>query len=178
MPSATYELIETKTVTTPLTTLSFTDIPATFNDLKVVISVRNSVSNGYTLNLRLNINSSTGAYPYWMIYSSFSTSVNYGNPQSNNYLETQAVPGGAADQYIFSNKEIYIPDYSTSGNNKCLNIYSASTALESTDYRYQWNTAGSSSAVTAPITRLDFLASDSGNLTTGSEIRLYGIKNS
>jgi hypothetical protein len=166
--AVTHKLIETVTVGSGgAANITFTSIPQTYTDLKVVYSLRQTNSsvvldiqfNGLSTNLssRLLVGSGSAASSV----TSASTIRAYGtNPSDYTAL-------------IFSNLEVYIPNYSGSTNKSV-----------SMDYVTENNgtggfvgfTAGLWNA-TAAITQIALIASG-GNLVQYSSASLYGIKNS
>jgi len=151
--------------------VSFSSIPDTYTDLFIKASVRTNRPNpNDALSIKLN-GSTTG-------YASKSLTYDNGGIASYNNLFNAGyvinTDGDSLTANIFSNQEVYIPNY-TSSNNKCI---SSNTATENNgqDARVEimTNFWSNSSAVTS-IT----LDSYTGNtLLQHSTFTLYGIKNS
>jgi hypothetical protein len=149
--------------------VTFQNIPQTYTDLKIVISARGAYSN-FTDILPLAINgnynlSVTQIQQYNTIGSSFRS------PSSASYGTYVREPAGTATTSTFSNTEIYIPNYASSGfksftmdvtseNNHasdCFNLLSAGLYPHST-----------------PIKSFTFLISN-GGIVQNSTFTVYGI---
>jgi len=164
----TFVKIQTVTVGTAVATIDFTSIPQTYTDLKIVISARGSVA-ALIENVLISFNSTT-------------TDFTARNLESNGVTVTSstAVPryagifnGSTSTASIFSNSEIYIPNY-TSANYKS---FSTDAVIE--------NNAASSGLLfvanlwsnTAAITSVT-LTAGSGTFSQYTSATLYGIKSS
>ena len=171
----TYSAIQTFTLSSTASLITFSNIPQNYTDLKLVSSVR-----GDTTNSDIGV---TGAQTHYLRINN-----NTGNYHSSRYLYgngASAASSSAGPETIwrapgstnasdtantFSSSEIYIPNY-TSSNYKSAsfdmvtenNGTTALTFLSAFLY-----------SVAEPITRLDILAS-SGNFVAGSTFTLYGI---
>jgi len=148
--------------------IDFTSIPATYTDLKFVLSLRSTAAVN-AIEVILNFNSNTTGFTAKQIYgegvNALSTS-----PTTRTGGFTIGTSGTAS---VFSNTELYIPNY-TSANYKS---YSVDTVMEN-------NIIGAYSALiaglwsnTSAITSIGFSPS-SGNFAQYSSATLYGIKSS
>ena len=152
-------------------TISFTNIPQTYTDLCVKVSVRSTYASTYYDNMLLTFNGSSSGY-------SFARGIGIGNgistdgpfaTQGNIYIGE--VPAVTATTSTFSNNEIYLPNYS--GNTpKQVNV---DKTLENTSTTYilgmvvgLWNN-------TSPINSIN-LSLASGSFAQFSEVTLYGVK--
>jgi len=165
----TFTLIASSTVGSGgAATISFTSIPATYTDLKVVVSARTSVTvgaNGYYYDVTFNGTSANRSGRYLEGTGSAANSGTF----------TLYGVSDASDQTAstFSNGEFYIPNYA-SANYK-------STSSDSV----QENNATASRAVlvaglwsdVAAITSVTFTPAG-GSFVQYSTAYLYGIKNS
>jgi len=166
----TYTLIEAKTLGSTTATVTFSSIPQTFTDLKLVYSARSTTTgtqefikadfNGNTSNYTLKTlqgdgyGSSSGSYSYsWIGYS----------------------VGGGSTSNTFSNGDIYIPNYTNS------NIYKASSVdcvTERNDRNTQMWLASNLWSNTSAITSIVLTIDGGQNFVAGTNFYLYGIKNS
>jgi hypothetical protein len=171
MPN-TYELIEAKTLTTSTASITFSSIPATFTDLKVVTSLRsNYAANGSGASMRFN-SSSTG-YSYKQIYG-FSGGA--GSVSSTSTTEIgYNVNSASSTSNTFTSTEFYIPNYASS-NSKPVSVEGAfemnsSTGWQLDMFAYLWSNS-------AAITTISITENNSSSFISGSTFYLYGIKNS
>jgi hypothetical protein len=166
----TYTLIEAKTLGSSTASISFTSIPQTYTDLKLLISARASADMTYAI----GFNSSTSNYSGRSLRGSGSavagyltTAYSYGSTAIGlGYINSVAS--------TFTNCEIYISNY-TSSNNKSLSMDNVQEQNVS-DPVYANLTAGLWSD-SAAITSIQ-IKPESGTLETNSTFYLYGISNS
>ena len=125
------QLISAQTLSSAATGVTFSSIPQTFTDLKVVCSVRNVNTNSYYLYIYLNGSGGTYNYKFLRgtggtITSGSDTGVSYGQSLGN-YGSTTANAFGSA--------EFYIPNYS--GSNQ--KFFSVDYFLNNLEYKIQQN---------------------------------------
>ena len=154
--------------------ITFSSIPQTYNDLKLIFSLREAASNGV---VKVTFNGSTTGYSAKQLVGAGGSGVS----SNNNYTgggtfwgaEGTSVISGFTDS-TFSNCEIYIPNY-TSSNNKSI---SADSVIENNaSVSYVSLSAGlwSNSAAITSITIVQYTGN---NFVQYSTATLYGIKNS
>jgi hypothetical protein len=163
--ASTFYLIEAKTSTS--TSLTFSSIPSTYTDLKLIISVRNNDVDAFD-GLYLSFNSSTSNFTGRYLEGTGS-----GGQTSGSIARFVGVMNGAAStSNVFSSADIYISNYasslpksfgieSVSENNATLSFTELQAGL--------WNDTTAINSVT--------LAFTSGPFISGSTFYLYGIKN-
>jgi hypothetical protein len=164
----TYVAIATTTVGSGgAASIDFTSIPATYTDLRVVYSLRNSTETSGTLYVKFN-NSTT----------SFSFRHVYGNGASASSVSGSVGEAGVTNPSdftasTFSNGSIYIPNYAGSTNKSysvdSVNENNSTTAI-SLLLAGLWSNTSAINQVT--------LYPTSGNFAQYSTATLYGIKNS
>jgi hypothetical protein len=169
--AGTYKLISSNTLTTSATSVTFSSIPATYTDLLIKISARNSGAATQDTITITTINGSTGFSNNWIRGSGSSIT------SLRNLVGTSAyvgqIPGAGGTSNTFDNTEIYIPSYTVSQNKPFSTFSAQENNLTAT---YMGATAGLWSN-TAAITSITFDANGQ-NFVTGSSFFLYGIKNS
>lgn len=171
----TYELIEAQTLGSPASSVTFSSIPGTYTDIRIFISARGTASYTNT-NLKMqvgNVTVSTSGYSERMVYTSNGTSAASYNQSAQAQSELQYFPLATSTANIFSNNDIYIPNY-TGSNAKSFSIDSvsednATAAVLAMDAGLSSNTSAINIITFTPNT---------GNFATGSSFYLYGIKNS
>tara|TARA_R110000823_G_scaffold70747_1_gene163119 strand:+ start:86 stop:583 length:498 start_codon:yes stop_codon:yes gene_type:complete len=163
----TYNLIETATVGSGgAASIVFSSIPATYTDLKIVASLRNTSTGSQTL---LSFNGSTASFT-----GKYLLGVGSGTPSSGSlarYTGPMSLASFTAN--VFGNSEIYIPNYLSSSYKS----FSADTVTENNSTTaYMALTAGLWSVASA-ITSVT-LTPDNFNFAEFSSASLYGISNS
>jgi len=169
----TYTLIEAKTLTTTTTSVTFSAIPQTYTDLKVVVSTRGSDSS--PAGLLVTFNGTTTTYSHRYLLGDGASAASGTNAYS---IGSASIYAGTSDgssntASTFSSHDIYIPNY-TSSNYKSVSLDSVSENNATTAYPVL--TAGLWSTVSA-ITSIS-LSFNSGNFVQYSTFYLYGISNS
>ena len=160
----TYTLIEAKTLGSAVASVTFSSIPQTYTDLKLVISPR---SNRIVADdMKLQFNSNTTGYTAKRLYG------NGAGTGSDSALHLN-INGADSTSNTFSNVEYYIPNY-TSSNYKSWSGDAVSENNGTEAYAefgaYLWSN-------TAAITSISVITVN-GDLISGSTFYLYGIKNS
>jgi hypothetical protein len=165
----TYTIIDKATVGSGGTSsVTFSSIPQTFTDLKIVASARSVYSDAFDV-LRVYFNGSDTNGNFIEIYG-YNSATGYGSASQQ---RLGYISGNTATSNTFGSSELYIPNY-TSSNFKSSSADSASennSALAVTSITT--NLWSSTSAITS-IT----LFAGAGNLMQHSSFYLYGIKNS
>jgi hypothetical protein len=166
--ATTYEIIDKATVGSGGTaSVSFTSIPGTYTDLKVVASYRGSTAQVYEVSyLRFNGVSANLNHRSLEGDGSSASSIN------NAFIYFGAGNGATSTSDTFSNIEAYIPNY-TSSNQKSVSL--DSVGENNATLAYMQLTAGLW-ADTAAITSVQIVAT--ATFVEHSTFYLYGIKSS
>lgn len=110
----TFELISAVTVGSGgASTIEFTSIPSTFTDLCLKWSSRAASGSNVLDNMEVTFNASTTGYTQKLLYTTNGTSAASGSQTGYNW---QYANGGGSTASVFSNGEIYIPNYAGSSN--------------------------------------------------------------
>jgi len=155
--------------------VNFTSIPATYDNLVIIISARLVGSSGW-LAMFYNGNNSSG-YTNTAINGSGSTvtsSRNTGTGGQDSLYSRSATLSGYTSN-TFSNSEIFIPQYRASQLKTSSTFAVAENNSATVNYVYA--DAGLSQQTSA-ITSIGFMDSDNNGILAGSSFYLYGIKNS
>lgn len=159
----------TVTVSTAVATISFTSIPATYTDLKLVLSARSDYS-GQSDEAYLKLNgSSASIYSWRMVYGTVGTAASASDSAEGYGIAGIQIDAATSTANVFANGEIYIPNYASADYKSVLmehcteNNGSANLKL----------IAGLWSS-TAAITSLS-LSGQLGNFVQYSTASLYGI---
>ena len=164
----TFELIASTTLASAAANIDFTSIPATFTDLCVVLSTRNSGTN---LNNSIGINGSTSNFSLRVLGGDGSST--YSASRSDNLNAFLSTESGNTSN-TFASTTFYFPNYAGSSNKS----YSVDNVTENNaSGAYAQLLAGLWSN-TAAINRITFYAGNgSSNFVTNSTAYLYGVKN-
>lgn len=170
-----YDLIKKTTASTTSSSLSFTNIPQTYKDLKIFVSARGDYSaTRNTLAIAFNSDTNTANYKgYEWFYEDGTFSGEFNNLTSAS-RNLGAMPGANGDANQFSATEIIIPNYANSTNYKVAYTSIASPRNSSPGYSY-WD-RGTTWLSNSAINSITFTNNSSGNLVTNSTIWLYGLK--
>ncbi|CAB4147055.1 hypothetical protein UFOVP696_4 [uncultured Caudovirales phage] len=151
-------------------TIDFTSIPQTFTDLVLKISVRSTRNFGWD-GLRLRFNGSSTGYSDLSLAGNGATAFAFVNPFTG-YIFVGDVNDAATTSNVFSNTEIYIPNYASS-NNKSLSVYSVeennATTAQLDLVAGLWSNSSATTSLAITV--------NAGNFVQHSTATLYGIKN-
>lgn len=162
---ANMKLIEAKTAS-GVSSITFTSIPQTYTDLKILVSSRSNNASTYNaVSITLNSTSTGGSIELYSIGSAVGSGTN-GQPY------TVYTNGTTTTASTFSNGEIYIPNY-TSANRKVLASESV-IANNATSTLQDIHTTLHD--LTSAITSITLTAA-AGNFVSGTTFYLYGISN-
>ena len=164
----TYTLIEAKTLGSSTASITFSSIPQTYTDLKLVASTRNNNADTDN-NGTISFNSSTSSRSAIFVYGTGSSALSGTDTGGFTWGEV----GNNATSNTFSNFEIYIPNY-TSSNYKS---YSNDGVTEQNATRSVQMLVAGLWSNTAAITSIT-LTPQSYSYLASSTFYLYGIKNS
>jgi hypothetical protein len=159
----TMTLIETKTLGAAAASLEFTSIPQDGTDLLIKASLRHDGSNATGIYISFNGN----ILNFSAIY------INALSPNTPTSAPLARYIGSSTDDVtanVFSSTEIYIPNYSGSGNKS----YSTENVTENNAVGAYQNLVAGLWSNTSPITSFS-LATTSNNWRAGSTISLYKI---
>ena len=181
MAANTYSLIASQTLATTATSITFSGIPSTYDDLVLRCSMRGdrAVVNGFDLSLKFNGDATTTLYSEISLYNNTMSS----GVLTSTYTINAAFSGqktiinnstSLADTYTIM--EMYFPKYNATGNKPFYitsiqenNVFTNSNVVHSTEACNYGGTSGISSFI---------LSNTLANFTATSSFHLYGIKNS
>jgi hypothetical protein len=168
----TYGLIEAKTLSATAASVTFSSIPQTYTDLVLSISPRSTNSSTIGgINITLSGNTSN-IYRYTRIYGEGSGgTVTRSYSSAGQPMTVHWVNGGTSTASIFSNCELYIPNYTGTVAKpmswKAVQEDNAGTAYITQHALF----ADLTSAVTS------ILLADNSGFDVGTTFYLYGISN-
>jgi hypothetical protein len=170
----TYTLIEAKALTTTTTDITFTSIPQTYTDLKLVYSARsnaNTGSEGYDSVFYFNGAQSNRTSKVLRGDGSIASSNTIDEAATFRLL--RAIEPNNYTGSVFSNVEIYVPNY-TNSNYKSFNV---DAVVENNDTITGMSLIAGLWSSTAAITSIT-VGAINGSLVAYSTFYLYGISNS
>lgn len=160
--------ISSTTLSSSQSAVTFSNIPKTYSDLKVVISARNANNNYGGYQVRLN-GLTTGSHRYLRAYNG--TSLQTGTVSS--MVDVAVLPISSDSANVFSTDTLYIPDY-TSAHDKVFYLDSTRD-ITTVDSVVRMVTGYQTSTI--PVTSL-VITLDTDLFAAQSTFTLYGIKNS
>jgi hypothetical protein len=168
----TYTLIEAKTLSSSIGDVTFTSIPQTYTDLKIVASPRTDRGAGADW-FGVTFNGSTSGYSSkWLEGNGSGTPGSFSGPTTYGYVGV--INGSTSTSSTFSNVEIYIPNYTISQYKS----YSVDSVQETNATGATMELGAGLWSNTAAITYMNFFPTNSALFVSGSTFYLYGIKNS
>lgn len=168
MPLQLYK-IASNDLTTTASTVTFSNIPQGYTDLKIAVSARNTLTGGGNWSdFLIKYNSATTTYTQRYVFGNGSTASSGTGGYSAGYGGN--IPTADTTANTFGNIEIYIPNYRSS-NQKSFSFDSvtennATSAIAMLGASL-WNG-------TSAITSIE-LSSANGSLVANSTFTLYGI---
>lgn len=166
----TYVLIEGKTLSSAVASVTFTSIPQTYTDLQLVLSTRATQNVGREL-LRVYPNGSTTSNNRITLFGYDTAGADRG-VDTDKYIGWQS--GNSTTANTFSSASLYFPSY-TSGNYK---LYSAdATAENNSSSSWIMNISNTVWSNNSAITSIE-IACETSTFAVNSTFYLYGIKNS
>jgi hypothetical protein len=162
--TSTYEKIQTQTLSSAQSSITFTSIPNTYTDLVMICALK---SSGVTYN-SITFNNDTGTNYSRIGLSGNGSSMAADSRSSRNFFEPEL--GGAE----INNDNNYV------GRIQVMN-YSNSTTYKTTIARTNDASSGVDAVIgtwrsTSPITTITFTTSNAATYSVGSVITIYGIK--
>ena len=155
-------------------TIDFTSIPSTYNNLCLKFSIRDSRSSAGPGYLHLKFNDSTSGYSSKFVYTSTDDGSIGNSSRTDDYISF-AINTNFSTSSAFGNGELYIPNY-TSANTKSVCADSVSETNSSYNAAVR-NFTSFFWANSAAITKIS-LYGDASPFLQYSTAYLYGIKNS
>jgi hypothetical protein len=166
--AVTYKLIDKSILGSTTASVTFSSIPSTFTDLKIIISARGTTSSN-TESLRILPNGSTTSLSVRQIQGTGSGTYS----ATDTYWYVGEMPAATALTSTFGSSEITIPNYLSSNYKSAIsdNTQENNTTTAYTNINtFLWsNTAAITSFTIQP---------NSNSFAAGSSFYLYGIKNS
>jgi hypothetical protein len=158
MPTPTYTPLATVTLTSSASSVTFSNIPATYRDLILVFNGTTAASAG----VGSRYNGDTGNnYSAVRMTGSSAGAISDSFSSLSRIVETA---GNTSERTVFISQ---IMDYSATDKHKTV-ITRSSIASNVTGIASRW-------ANTAAITTIQVFATDSSTLTSGSTFSLYGV---
>ena len=163
----TFTKIQVTTLGSAQASFDFQNIPATYTDLVLKLSVRSTGATNWA-NIGINGGSPTATNLVHLL--NFSGTI---IGQAYDYFRSPA-NGTAASTDTFSNGEIYLTNYAGTSNNKTMIGDGVQTSNNAGDIEIQL--AGFRWPFTAAINRLTITCDSTSNFAANSSASLYGIK--
>ena len=177
-----WDVIDEAKLTSAALSVDFQNIPATYKDLCVIASVRDSHNTTSTGQLILQINANAANnYPWGRFYYNSGSSGAGGGGGGTTTQKIGVMAKGGDATGLFSPMYFYLPNYADSSHYKHYSSWSGHQGAVNTNNYTMTEMRWGSWKQTAAITRLKFWSDqyvNNHNLVTGSWITLYGINDS
>jgi hypothetical protein len=171
---ATFEFITSTTLSTTAASVTFSSLPATYDDLVLLFSARGS-GVAATSSVGVRFNDSLTTYGYTRLLTGSATNNGSTRVSSGNVAASSILTSGGSTSDVFSNGEIYIPNY----NDVAYKIASTSMQAENISNDGFPLVAAISKSTSAALTSLIVLETgSSSDFASGSSFYLYGVRNS
>lgn len=169
--ATTYKLIASASATSNVSSLDFSDIPATYTDLELLLSVRYSGAD--TDAVLINLNGGSSTYNALVLRGTGSAVQSFTFSAGGAGGSTTGSSGSSQTVNTFTNTSIYFANY-TGSNYKVLATDFAQEANVANNftgfYANRWTLTSAISSIS--------IAPGSGTWVQYSSAYLYGIKNS
>jgi hypothetical protein len=174
MAANTYTLINSNVLSSSAASVTFSSIPTTYRDLvlKTTIRLDNTASN---VNMGFNTDSGLTRWNTTYIRGNGSTVVTTTTGSGSNEAYVINANISTSDTSMFSNDEIYIPDYSISSLKQ---TYTFSARDNNTTGGGLLTVTSAYYSTATIVSTLKLLPNGGVNFAAGSSFYLYGIKNS
>lgn len=170
--STTCKLIQKITLSSDLTSVVFSNIPAIYTDLYLVVSARSDFNQLYYANLAMRFNNDSNNLYSWRSVYGLDGSAASENSSSQNRLARIYATSDLATPNTFGNSEAYIPNYRSSSN-KIVHITSTTESNIANGPLIM--SASGLWAKNSEITSIDIALINGINIKSGSSFYLYGI---
>jgi hypothetical protein len=172
----TYFNIAKQVLATAASTVTFSGIPQTYDDLVVRISAHSTDSNTVD-NLVIRWNGDSGSnYVSMAIFGTDVTTQGTSATVNTTYIQDIQIPTNSLNALYYGSTEIYMPRYTTTGE-KQSKIFNACDIAANTSGSSRLTEMANYYKGTAAITSITFASANGANLAANSGFWLYGIKN-
>jgi hypothetical protein len=165
------QLIQKITLNANASSITFSNIPQNYTDLKIVASARSTQAAAAT-NMRMTLNGSSSGYNERVLYGDSVGASSYSN-SSVTLFTIGLCSAASSTSNTFGSIEISIPNYTSSNNKSLSSKYVAENNSSAQNTAYIGQLAGLW-ANTSAINSISFTLA-SGNYAAGSTFYLYGI---
>jgi hypothetical protein len=174
--ASTYTLISSNVLSGTAASVTFSAIPATYTDLVLRVSARNSTSTAYSDNtniMQVYVNGGVYTYSNTRLSGNGSAAASSRTNPSSAWESYGGTDAGTATANTFSSFELYIPNY-------LLGSYKVASMFSTSENNATTNSMSTTAALINLNTALDTiqLFNNYGSFVSGSSFYLYGIKSS
>jgi hypothetical protein len=175
--ATTYTLIDKSILGSTASSITFSSIPSTFTDLKLVASIRTDRTASAAENIRVQFNSDTTLVYSFRYIDGDGSSASSGSGSSAASILAGYGDTDADTSNTFGSFEMYIPNYLSTSNAKSISVDSVVENNATLGFNVMaaglWNPA-----TQAAITSIKLFPQLGPNFKATSSFYLYGIKNS
>ena len=168
--ASTYTLISSQVLASTATSVTFSSIPATYTDLVLKISARDTATGVIYSSITATFDSTSSVYSRTDLIASGSTASSSRQSVAYFYVD---YPGSNAGMTAntFGSAEVYIPNYAGSANKP----FSVSSTVENNSATVNENYISAGYYRSGAIATITLTAA--ANYSIGSSFYLYGISN-
>jgi hypothetical protein len=171
---STYTPIYSQTLSSATASVTFSNIPTTFTDLRIVANTRSSRNSLWdSLSIRYNLDSSS-VYSETYVQGNSSSGATSGRESNSSAVFNGNFPSATSPSGVFGTITVDVMNYSNPNVNKT-SLIRGNAALDGSN--------GNVDAIVslyrgsaAPITSITLFSQTSSNFVSGSTFTLYGIK--
>ena len=175
MASATYTLISSQVLGSTASTVTFSSIPQTYSNLKLVMSLQDTASGSNSGGAYVSFNGDSGSVTTYSYTYLSGQSGAAGSSRGSNYPYFALNNGisSASNTNLFTSLELYIPNYTSTSPKQAFNFSATENnsatqnVVEVTANLYRGGSAITSIQIAAAV-----------SYATNSSFYLYGINNS
>lgn len=172
--ATTYTLINSNVLSTAIASVSFTSIPATYDDLVVQWSAR-SAQNNATTRININLNGVSGTSYSFTKLQGTGSSASSANVSGFDKWWGEYVSANNATSNTFGSGELYLPNY-LSTVNKPASFFSVAENNTTANGDWYVSALASLATITSAITSVALSLNTGDNFMAGSSFYLYGLR--
>jgi hypothetical protein len=171
--TSSYESIASATGTGSSATITFSSIPSTYKHLQIRWIARSTFSSSSAINMKVYINSDTGAnYAYHQLFGDGTSATATGSASQTEIIVAGACAGNSMTSGIMGTGILDIADYASTTKTKTLRSFAGiDTNTTTGSIRLSSGLYNSTTAMSS----ISF-ETNNGNFGTTSTFALYGIK--
>ena len=171
--ASTYTLIQSQTLASTATSVTFSAIPSTYTDLVLKASARSDATGTVTCAMSLRINNATTGSSDTQLYGNVTT-ISSTNDTSGPFNGQWSISATDATSNTFGSVDLYIPNYALAIAKPFSGVGVCESNTTTNQSQFSSMVASLYNSTTAISS---FVISCNGHFVAGSSFYLYGISN-